>query len=73
MTAFYISGLLRLPVAISVRDKRTWTIEMVFDKTFAATGDMQQLNEAAKEVGAKLKQPDHQVKVVLMIPNPGNP
>ncbi|MHA2855705.1 DUF4855 domain-containing protein [Paenibacillus lautus] len=41
------------------------------DKTFAATGDMQQLNEAAKEVGAKLKQPDHQVKVVLMIPNPG--
>ncbi|MEF2246714.1 DUF4855 domain-containing protein [Paenibacillus sp. IITD108] len=41
------------------------------NKTFAATGDMQQLNEAAKEVGAKLNQPDHQVKVVLMIPNPG--
>ncbi|GIP36593.1 DUF4855 domain-containing protein [Paenibacillus sp. J2TS4] len=41
------------------------------DKTFAASGDMQQLNEAAKEVGAKLKQPDHQVKAVLMIPNPG--
>ena len=43
------------------------------DKTFATTGDMRQLNEVAKEVGAKLKQPDHQVKVVLMIPNPGNP
>ncbi len=41
------------------------------DKTFAASGDMQQLNEAAKEVGVKLKQPDHRVKVVLMIPNPG--
>ena len=43
------------------------------DKTFATTGDMRELNEVAKEVGAKLKQPDHQVKVVLMIPNPGNP
>ncbi|RED75034.1 DUF4855 domain-containing protein [Cohnella phaseoli] len=41
------------------------------DKTFAATGDMQQLNEAAKEVGAKLNEPAHRVKVVLMIPNPG--
>ncbi|WP_268794584.1 DUF4855 domain-containing protein [Paenibacillus sp. DMB20] len=41
------------------------------DKTFAATGDMQQLDEATKEVGAKLNQPDHKVKVVLMIPNPG--
>jgi len=41
------------------------------DKTFAASGDMQQLNEAAKEVGAELNQPDHQVKVVLMLPNPG--
>ncbi|WP_018755915.1 DUF4855 domain-containing protein [Paenibacillus terrigena] len=41
------------------------------DKTFAAKGDMQQLNEATVEVGAKLNQPDHKVKVVLMIPNPG--
>lgn len=41
------------------------------DKTFAPAGDMQQLNEATKEVGAKLNQPDHKVKVVLMIPNPG--
>ncbi len=41
------------------------------NKTFAAAGDMQQLNEAAKEVGVKLNEPDHQVKVVLMIPNPG--
>lgn len=40
-------------------------------KTFAAAGDMQQLNEATKEVGVKLNQPDHKVKVVLMIPNPG--
>jgi hypothetical protein len=41
------------------------------DKTFAETGDMQQLNEAAMEVGSKLNQPDHKVKVVLMIPDPG--
>lgn len=41
------------------------------DKTFAAAGDMQQLNEATKEVGSKLNQPDHKMKVVLMIPNPG--
>ncbi|WP_054023287.1 DUF4855 domain-containing protein [Bacillus sp. FJAT-28004] len=41
------------------------------DKTFAETGDMQQLNEAAMEVGGKLNQPDHKVKVVLMIPDPG--
>jgi len=41
------------------------------DKTFAPTGDMQQLNEAVKEVAAKLNQPDHKEKVVLMIPNPG--
>ncbi|WP_260612195.1 DUF4855 domain-containing protein [Paenibacillus popilliae] len=41
------------------------------DKTFAATGDMQNLNEATKEVGAKLNQPDHKEKVVLMIPDPG--
>lgn len=41
------------------------------DKTFAATGDMQNLNEATKEVGTKLNQPDYKEKVVLMIPNPG--
>ncbi|MGG3311153.1 DUF4855 domain-containing protein [Paenibacillus lautus] len=41
------------------------------DKTFAAAGDMQQLNEATVEVGSKLNQPDHKMKVVLMIPNPG--
>lgn len=41
------------------------------DKTFAETGDMQQLNEATKEVGVGLNQPDHKVKVVLMIPDPG--
>ncbi|MGO4181614.1 DUF4855 domain-containing protein [Paenibacillus sp. TAF43_2] len=41
------------------------------NKTFAETGDMQQLNEAAMEVGSKLNQPDHKIKVVLMIPDPG--
>ncbi|WP_152394480.1 DUF4855 domain-containing protein [Paenibacillus guangzhouensis] len=41
------------------------------NKTFAAKGDMQQLNEATVEVGTKLNQPDHKMKVVLMIPNPG--
>ncbi|WP_136604943.1 DUF4855 domain-containing protein [Paenibacillus dokdonensis] len=41
------------------------------DKTFAETGDMQQLNEATKEVGAELNQPNHKEKVVLMIPDPG--
>ncbi|WP_314586505.1 DUF4855 domain-containing protein [Paenibacillus terrigena] len=40
------------------------------DKTFAATGDMQQLNEATKEVGQKLGEPSHKTKVVLMIPYP---
>lgn len=45
----------------------TWYL----DKTFAANGDMQQLNEAAKEVGAKLGQPTLKEKVVLMIPDPG--
>lgn len=41
------------------------------DKTFAEAGDMQQLNEATKEVGAKLDRPDFKEKVVLMIPDPG--
>ncbi|MFD0716663.1 DUF4855 domain-containing protein [Paenibacillus sp. GCM10027626] len=41
------------------------------DKTFNADGDMHQLNEATKEVGAKLGQPDHRLKVVIMIPDPG--
>ncbi|MBO0991764.1 DUF4855 domain-containing protein [Bacillus sp. SD088] len=41
------------------------------NKTFAAEGDLQQLNEAAKEAGIKLNEPDHKVKVVLMIPDPG--
>ncbi|MCU6712896.1 DUF4855 domain-containing protein [Paenibacillus sp. J5C_2022] len=45
----------------------TWYL----DKTFANTGDMDQLNEAAIEVGAKLSDPGHKVKVVLMIPDPG--
>jgi len=40
------------------------------DKTFAPEGDMYQLNEATKEVSAKLNQPDHKEKVVLMIPYP---
>lgn len=46
--------------------------EWYLDKTFAQKGDMQQLNEAAKEVSNKLGYPDHKVKVVFMIPNPGD-
>lgn len=41
------------------------------DKTFDADGEMYQLNEATKEVGAKLGQPDHKTKVVVMIPDTG--
>ncbi|MCM3340570.1 DUF4855 domain-containing protein [Paenibacillus sp. MER TA 81-3] len=41
------------------------------DKTFDDQGDMYQVNEATKEVGEKLGQPEHKVKVVMMIPNPG--
>lgn len=41
------------------------------DKTFKTDGDMQNLNEATKEVAEKLGQPDHKEKVVLMVPNPG--
>lgn len=41
------------------------------DKTFAATtGDMAQLNAAAADAGSALGQPNHKVKVVLMIPYP---
>ncbi|HAG00229.1 DUF4855 domain-containing protein [Paenibacillus lactis] len=40
------------------------------DKTFAADGDMFQLNEATKEAGTKLGDPDHKTKVVVMIPDP---
>ncbi|MCQ6558611.1 DUF4855 domain-containing protein [Paenibacillus mendelii] len=42
------------------------------DKTFAAQGDMWQLSEAAKEVAGKLGERKHKVKVVLMVPNPGD-
>lgn len=41
------------------------------DKTFDADGELHQLNEATKEVGAKLGQPDHKTKVVVMIPDTG--
>lgn len=41
------------------------------DKSFADQGEMHQLNEATKEVGGKLGQTDHKLKVVMMIPNPG--
>lgn len=40
------------------------------DKTFKPQGDMSQLNEAVKEVGQKLNQPDYKMKVVAMIPVP---
>lgn len=39
-------------------------------KTFAPQGDMEQLNEAAKETAQKLGEPEHKVKVSLMIPYP---
>lgn len=42
------------------------------DKTFADEGDLHQLNDAASETAGKLRDARHQVKVVLMIPNPGN-
>ncbi|PYI51874.1 DUF4855 domain-containing protein [Paenibacillus flagellatus] len=45
----------------------TWYL----NKTFAAGGDMDQLNAATAEVGAKLNDPAHKTKVVLMIPDPG--
>ncbi|WP_231515152.1 DUF4855 domain-containing protein [Paenibacillus sp. UNC217MF] len=41
------------------------------DKTFGAQGDLKQLNEATKEVGIQLGQPNHKTKVVIMLPNPG--
>jgi len=55
------------PGAGARMDEWNWYL----DKTLGATGDMQQLNEATKEVGTKLGQPDYKEKVVLMIPNPG--
>lgn len=42
------------------------------DKNFAEQGDMWQLNEATKEVGAKLGEPKHKTKVVLMVPSPAD-
>ncbi|MDR9855727.1 DUF4855 domain-containing protein [Paenibacillus sp. VCA1] len=41
------------------------------DKTFAPEGDLKQLDEATKETAAKLGDPKHKTKVVLMIPHPG--
>lgn len=52
------------PVIPTVMSDWQWYL----DKTFAKNGDMSALNEAAQEVGEKLNQPGHKVKVVLMIP-----
>lgn len=49
--------------------KAEW--DWYLNKTFGAGGDMSALNDATVEVGAKLGQPDHKTKVVLMIPEPG--
>ncbi|WP_062108687.1 DUF4855 domain-containing protein [Bacillus niameyensis] len=49
-------------------NKDDW--QWYLDKTFAPDGDMEQLNEAAKEVATKLEEPDHKVKVILMVPYP---
>lgn len=42
------------------------------DKTFAPEGDMDQLNQASAEVGSKLGEADHKVKVVISIPYPAH-
>lgn len=42
------------------------------DKTFTDQGELNRLNEAVQEVSGKLAQPNHRVKVVMMVPNPGN-
>lgn len=49
--------------------KAEW--EWYLNKTFNDGGDMSALNDATVEAGAKLGQPDHKTKVVLMIPDPG--
>lgn len=41
------------------------------DKTFAEEGDLFQLNEAVKEAGHQLREAEAAMKVVLMIPDPG--
>ncbi|NYH92491.1 DUF4855 domain-containing protein [Actinopolymorpha rutila] len=41
------------------------------NKTFAAQGDLEQLNEAAGQVANDLGKPGLRTKVVLMIPDPG--
>lgn len=41
------------------------------DKTFKPGGDLSALNDTVKEVGVKLNDPNHKMKVVIMIPNPG--
>lgn len=49
--------------------KEDW--EWYLNKTFAAqTGDAAQLNEAVKEVGNALNDPNHKMKIVIMIPLP---
>ena len=42
------------------------------DKTFRSDGEMVQLNEAVSEAKEKLDNPDHKVKVVIMIPYTGD-
>ncbi len=49
--------------------KAEW--DWYLNKTFNTGGDMSALNEATAEAGAKLGQPDHKTKVILMIPEPG--
>ncbi|MBB5977953.1 DUF4855 domain-containing protein [Kribbella solani] len=50
--------------------KADW--EWYRDKTFAAGGDLQQLDQAAGTVNAALRGPDRKTKVVLTIPNTGS-
>lgn len=54
----------------SPSNKEDW--EWYLDKTFGEQGDAAQLNEAVREVAEQLGQPDHRMKVVVMIPYPAS-
>ncbi|WP_208916245.1 DUF4855 domain-containing protein [Paenibacillus uliginis] len=47
-------------------NKQDW--EWLLNKTFDQGGDVDNLNEAVKEIGQKLNQPGHKVKLVMTIP-----
>ncbi|WP_339208603.1 DUF4855 domain-containing protein [Paenibacillus sp. FSL K6-3182] len=49
-------------------DEKDW--KWYLEKTFAESGELSALNEAMEEVAVKLADPEHKMKVVLMIPYP---